>query len=272
MYSRVEIPMIEEWQAQGRMVANWVHPSNFGSLLNIAAPIALYFCLNPRKNRFVPLLVFLIIAAGIFLTATRTPIIAFCLSNALLFILMRAWKAGLWVLTVALILLLLAAPLFSVGFQRFNFSEQENVITVDQRRLLWLEAASLFMQYPVTGIGARNFQDQNLVDPTLATHNIYLEVAAETGTIGLLAFLFLLYRAFRFEFSSEKGSLPQELQNLRYALLCSSLSIVLESLTDNDFYVWQIWCLFWLVRGLSAAIAVRPQAFIENYAVAGRRA
>jgi len=61
---------------------------------------------------------------------------------------------------------------------------------------------------------------------------------------------------------------PQELQNLRYALLCSSLAIVMESLTDNSFYVWQVWCLFWLIRGLSAAIAARPEAFIGDHETA----
>jgi O-antigen ligase len=268
MYSRLEIPFIEEWQAQGRMVANWVHPSNFGSLLNIAAPIALYFALNTRKNRWAPLLAFLLIACGILLTATRTPIIAFCLSNTLLYVLMRRRMAGLWTLTGAIILLLVAAPLFSVSLERFKFSEQENLLTVETRGLMWLEAVSFFIQHPVIGIGARNFPDQTLLDPNVPTHNIYLEVAAETGAIGLIAFLYLLYRALRIDLIRGKSGLPQELQSMRYALLCSSLSIVLESFTDNDFYVWQVWCLFWLTRGLSAVIAARPQAFIENHATA----
>ena len=100
------------------------------------------------------------------------------------------------------------------------------------------------------------------------THNVYLETAAETGAIGLLAFLNLLYRALRVDFNGAKTRLPRELQNLRHALLCSSLAIMVESLTDNDFYVWQVWCLFWLIRGLSAAIAARPEAFVGNHATA----
>jgi len=119
---------------------------------------------------------------------------------------------------------------------------------VDQRSLLLGRGCIPFRAAPVIGIGARNFPDRNLVDPGMATHNVYLEVAAEIGVIGLLAFLFLLYRAFRIEFSHKKAGLPQELQYLRYALLCSSLAIVIESLTDNSFYVWQVWCLFWLIR------------------------
>jgi O-antigen ligase len=270
LYSKAEIPIIEIWQARGRMVANWLHPSDFGSLLNIVAPIALYSWLNARKNRLVPLLVFLLIATGIFLTATRTPIIAFCLSSALLCFLMRGRRAGLLIMTGAAILLLLGPSLFSIASQRFQFSEEENVETLQGRSLLWLEAVSFFVQHPAVGIGARNFPDRTLAYPGIMqnTHNVYLETAAETGAIGLLAFIYLLYRALRVDFNGAKTRLPRELQNLRHALLCSSLAIMVESLTDNDFYVWQVWCLFWLIRGLSAAIAARPEAFVGNHATA----
>jgi O-antigen ligase len=270
LYTQSEIPLIEEWQAQGRMVANWIHPSDFGSLLNIAGPIAFYFYLNAKKSRLVPLSIFLLIATGIFLTATRTPIIAFCLSNTLLVVLMRGRRAVLYVGAgaLALVTVLAGSQLFSVGLQRFEFSEQKNLTTVETRSLVWLEALSFFAQHPLTGIGARNFPDRNLVDPNAATHNIYIEVAAETGLFGLLAFLYLLYQAMRVDINRKARILPQELKDLRYALLCSSVSIMIESLTENSFYVWQVWCLFWLIRGLSKAIARKPDEFMEIHAAA----
>ena len=264
MYAKPEIEFAEHWYTEGRMAGHWVHPSDFGSLLNMVAPIVLYSWLSARKRRVVPLLAFLIIAAGIFLTATRTPIIAFCLSSVLLCFLMRGPRAGLLVMTGAAILLLVGPYLFSLSSQRFDLSDEGNLGTVQQRFLLWSEAASFYLEHPVVGIGARNFGDLTEIDPSLPTHNVYLETAAETGTIGLLAFLYLLYRVMRVDFGRGKTPLPSELQNLRYAFLCSSLAIVVESLTDNDFYVWQVWCLFLLIRGLSAAIAARPEAFMRN--------
>jgi O-antigen ligase len=267
LYSGAEIPFIVEWHSQGRMVANWVHPSDFGSLLNIVAPVALYLWLNAKKNRLVPLLVFLVIATGILLTGTRTPIVAFCFSTALLCFLMRGRRIGLLITAGAAILLLLGPSLFSLASQRFELSDEGNLATLQQRSLLWLEAASFFVQHPIIGIGARNFPDQTLIE-ALPTHNVYLEAAAETGAIGLLALLYLLWRALRVDLSRGQTHLPHELQNLRHALLCSSFAIMVESLTDNDFYVWQVWCLFWLIRGLSTTIAARPESFIENEATA----
>lgn len=261
LYSGAEIPFIVEWHSQGRMVANWVHPSDFASLLNIAAPVALYLWLNAKKSRLVLLLVFLLIATGILLTGTRTPIAAFCFSTALLCFLMRGRRIGLLITACAAILLLLGPSLFSLASQRFELSDEGNLTTLQQRSMLWLEAASFFVQHPIIGIGARNFPDQTLIE-SLPTHNVYLEAAAETGAIGLLALLYLLWRSLRVDARGGQTHMPLELKNLRHALLCSSLAIMVESLTDNDLYVWQVWCLFWLIRGLSATIAARPKLFI----------
>jgi len=266
MYAKPEIEWLQYWHADGRVVANWVHPSDFGSLLNIVAPITLYSWLNSRKKQSVPMLVFLLIAAGILLSGVRTTIVAFCLSSALLCFLMLGRWGGLWVLTGAAVLLLVGSSLFSVASRRFQFSDPGNLQTVEQRGLMWMEAASLFVEHPVVGIGARNFPDLTQLAPDYPVHNAYLETAAETGAIGLLAFLYLLYRLIRVDFDAGKNRLPLELQNLRHALLCSSLAILAEGMTDNDFFVWQVWCLFLLIRGLSAAIAAKPEAFMGNSA------
>jgi len=264
-YSAKEIPFIEHWQEARRMVANWVHPSDFASLLNIAAPIALYSVLSTRKSRLMRLVTFLIVATGVMLAATRTPIIAFCFSSALLCFMMRARKAALFMITGAAVVLLLGPSLFSHTAERFKFSEEANLTSFDERRLLWLQAASFFAQHPVVGIGMRNYMDYPVLsDPTLATHNVYLETAAETGAIGLFAFLYLLYRGFRVDFRGGETRLPGELQDLRRALLCSSIAIMVEGLTGNDFYVWQVWCLFWLIRGLSVAMSAKPEGFRGN--------
>jgi len=262
MYADKEIPWIEHWQEAGRMVANWVHPSDFVSLLNIAAPIALYSLLSTRKSRLMPLVTLFIIATGVILGATRTPIVAFCVSATLLCFLMRARRVALMIVAGAAAILLLG--FFSNASQRFNFSDEGNLTSFDERKLLWLEATGFFVQHPLVGIGARNFMDQGSFLPGMGTHNVFFETAAETGVIGLFGLFYLLYRSFRADFKNRKTRLPLELQNLRYAFFCSSFAIVVECLTGNDFYVWQVWCLFWLMRGLSAVIAARPESFLAE--------
>ncbi len=70
----------------------------------------------------------------------------------------------------------------------------------EERRLLMEQAWDLYLQNPVIGIGAGQFQ--NFGPPGQAkrwrvTHNAYLQIAAELGTLGLIPFLFVLWRGFK---------------------------------------------------------------------------
>jgi O-antigen ligase len=57
------------------------------------------------------------------------------------------------------------------------------------------EGIKTFVQYPLTGIGAGQFQNYNPAGRKEAwrqTHNAMIQVAAETGALGLAAFSFLI--------------------------------------------------------------------------------
>ena len=69
----------------------------------------------------------------------------------------------------------------------------------EERRLLLIQGVEVFLENPLTGIGAGQFQ--NYWRPGLAkkwheVHNVLLQVAAEVGIFGLIAFSFLIVRAF----------------------------------------------------------------------------
>jgi len=268
LYPEAHMESMELSRADGRMMGNWVYPSDFGSILNLLAPLALYLYVSAKRNWFWPLLLFLSVASCIFLTATRAPILAFCGSTFVFCLLVKQRRSRILLSGAVLAVVLLFTPLFSDTLRRFDLSEPENLASVESRGLIRLEALGFFLEHPVLGIGYRNYPDRGHFDPHMATHNVYLEQAAETGSVGLLAFLYLLYGALRLEFRPAKKRLPQDLQDLRYALFCAALAVAIESLAQNSFYVWQIWCLFWLNRGISAAIATRPEAFGREHAVA----
>ena len=68
----------------------------------------------------------------------------------------------------------------------------------EARRLLLGEAYQAFLDHPVTGLGAGQFVNYN--PPTRAetwheAHNVVLQVAADLGIVGVMIFLFLVYRA-----------------------------------------------------------------------------
>ena len=69
----------------------------------------------------------------------------------------------------------------------------------EERKLLMEQAWVLTQQYPLTGVGAGQFQ--NFGPPGQAkrwrqTHNAFLQVSSELGIFGFAAFVFLVVRAF----------------------------------------------------------------------------
>jgi O-antigen ligase len=70
----------------------------------------------------------------------------------------------------------------------------------EQRRQLMQQSWQIFLENPLTGIGAGQFQ--NYQDPEMATlwretHNVWLQLGAEIGIFGALAFGYVFWRSLR---------------------------------------------------------------------------
>jgi O-antigen ligase len=66
------------------------------------------------------------------------------------------------------------------------------------RRNVMEQGIATFVEMPFTGVGAGQFKNYNppgRKEPWRETHNALIQVAAETGIVGLLAFSFLIVRA-----------------------------------------------------------------------------
>ncbi|HLK53293.1 MAG TPA: O-antigen ligase family protein [Candidatus Angelobacter sp.] len=74
--------------------------------------------------------------------------------------------------------------------QQFDASAQERIV-------LWEDAMGLFKQNPVTGTGFQTYGYMGRVSGFRDTHNYYIKVLAETGVVGLLLYLVLLWKLFR---------------------------------------------------------------------------
>lgn len=97
--------------------------------------------------------------------------------------------------------------LFAVPFAPSSYWERVASITDDSldatgsreaRRILLTEAWKTYLAFPLSGVGAGQFQNYNPPDRVeiwREAHNVVLQVAAELGTAGLAVFLFLLYRS-----------------------------------------------------------------------------
>ncbi len=139
----------------------------------------------------------------------------------------------------------------------FSVPGTEITLEASSRLLLWREAMSTFVQYPITGKGVGtdvadlayttlSGQQQRLGD----AHNIWLSVAAQSGLFGLAAFVLLtawILRSTRLSFTDES-----EKDVLLTALSCAFLgAFIYQGLTGSFEDARHLWILI----GLIAAVA-----------------
>jgi O-antigen ligase len=98
---------------------------------------------------------------------------------------------------------MLVVPIMPDSFWRrmesITDASKDDTGSREERKLLMEQAITLFQQFPLTGVGAGQFQNYGppgQAKPWRQTHNSYLQVAAEIGVFGVVPFFFLIIRAF----------------------------------------------------------------------------
>ena len=198
-------------------------PNPFAGYLGTILPIALAMTLVPHPGRFrvVAAFSFLTIALGIVLSLSRGAWLGLAIS---LGVMALAWSpraralivplAGLVVLVVGLAMLGLLPPNLATRItsvtDNFGVFDVRNVpptsenFAVVERMAHWQAGWEMFRDYPFLGVGPGNYPavyERYYIppwkEPLGHAHNYYLNMAAETGVPGLLAFLLMLGLAFR---------------------------------------------------------------------------
>lgn len=124
-------------------------------------------------------------------------------------------------------------------------------------------AALVFADHPITGVGYNNFELHYLdyspelgLDPRRedrGAHNLYLEVAAETGILGLLTFLLLL--GFMFQGLLKAYRIFTRHNREDYAHMTAAFAMgLIGFLTSSLFLHGAYPRYFWLLVGIALAI------------------
>ena len=141
-----------------------------------------------------------------------------------------------------------------------------------QERLLRLTSSlQLGMDHPVLGVGygrgrlkeaLRPYLHGTLLEdsPVLHTHNVYVELFAETGFVGLFAFLWLLSDTLvRLWNTSRRRDGPE--RYLGFALAASWIAAIVTGLGDVPFYHHETRIYFFTLLALAYLYAAEPPAF-----------
>jgi O-antigen ligase len=154
-------------------------------------------------RRLVAAIIVALMMATIVFTKSRGGVLGLVVMLVALILLGGKVRRGFGVITVAAVMA--ATPFMPASFwsrmqSMFDENQDKQQFTgsSEARRLLLMEGIATFMERPFTGVGAGQFKNYNppgRKEQWRETHNALVQVAAETGVLGLLAFSFLIVRA-----------------------------------------------------------------------------
>jgi O-antigen ligase len=186
-----------------RAIGSFPDPHMFSFFLGMSLPLgALYWDdESTKRQKFLVGVGILIITIGLLLSFSRggyLGIIAAVFFGLIWIAKKKGEKTKKIILGSVLVVFLLV---FLIGPIRARFLSTFNLQggSVRGRIEIWREALAVFSQHPFLGVGLGNYAYQ--IDPAASyrfpiyAHNTYLDIAAETGIVGLLSWTFLLEAA-----------------------------------------------------------------------------
>ncbi len=195
--------------------------------------LALYSSLKKRSLRILLFITQLIIFFVIYLTYSYGALIG--LLGASLILLFKRKKI------FSLILLFLIISSFFFQFSSYKFQGMVNFSypSIESRLAIWQSVWSIIKDHSLIGIGPGMFQEY----PEWAVpqpHNIFLAFWLQTGIIGLIGFIWLLFVFF-------KKNKPSFLDLI---LIASMVYILIHGLIDTTYWKNDLALIFWLIIAL----------------------
>lgn len=253
-------------------------PNLLASVLVVGLVMALVLSLDAARSSLVRLTsgsVALLCMTAIFATVSRGGIIA--LAAALLAAVALAGpRRGRMALAVTT-LVIAAVGYFAVFASQAQVDRLTNADGGAGRTDIWKVGWRMVQDHPVEGIGAGNFQVSSIhyllepgaiqrpefiVDQPAVAHNMYLEVLAETGIVGLAFFLAFILISLSTAVRAAKSF--DRLGEDGLALIARGVAVGLISMLAADFFLSaQLSKLLWVLISLGPAmlaIAMRIEA------------
>ncbi len=209
------------------------------------------------------------IAAGLFFTFSRAAWVVAAVTTGLVVVVWQRRTA----LVAAVGAAVLAAMLLWAMFLPSTPATSTGAMAVSARTAAWSAAADLWRQRWLTGWGpgtyGRAFRQQHpasMADARFHAHNTPLHVAAETGILGVVTFLYFASRIFAAACRRVRG-LPTLLRALRLGLLASLTGAGLRLLADYfdpGAAPERVMITLAVVAGLAVALSPDPLALTPD--------
>ena len=243
-----------------RMTGPYENPIDLGTYLMVSVPILFTWLVTRRWWLQAPLWILLMALLGCLgRTESLGPILGLGLALSLVVALSR--RRSIRVLgAVALATGIVAWSLFC-GSAGVRDALSPTEFGKKDRLDMWQAALGMIRDRPILGHGLNTFMANYLQywvggerQPRYA-HNCYLQMAAETGLVGLVAFAGLLIQMF-VAMARSAWCHPHEVHRL-WLVGCFGglMAFAAQSAIDTNFYSLRQAALFWSVAGLALGLS-----------------
>jgi O-antigen ligase len=195
--------LVENGRLAGPVSGIFGNPNDLALNMVTFLPAAVLIAMTPRYRsgrRLAAAGIAALMLATIVFTKSRGGMLGLTAALLALVLLGRKVRTGFGAIAVAAVLV--AMPLAPASFWARMSSildEQQDRLqftgSSEARRIVMQEGIDAFLDRPFTGVGAGQFQNYNPPERRerwRETHNALIQVAAETGILGLVAFSFLI--------------------------------------------------------------------------------
>lgn len=256
----------------GRAVSTLENPNMLGEYLIMILPMALSVWISgkgmSRRHSFVS---FILLGMCLILTWSRGAWLGFIF--ALIAFLLIWNRRSMWLIvlgaaSVPFLPFILPDTIVSRFTSIGNLADSSTSYRVN----IWRGAMHMAKDYLFTGIGVGEgpwkviYPNYTLpgIEAAPHSHNLFIQITLEMGIFGILFFLIAIFLLAKLAFSliSRLGREDTSTLEKNYATnaklaiagpLCGLLAVLIQGLTDNSWYNYRVYLMFWLMLGLIPA-------------------
>ncbi len=229
----------------------------FSAYLGLIIPFTVL--LNNLSHKY--LIPGIIIMAALILTFTRSAYVPLLL--ILIFFVYHLSKninmrkvSGVIIVVIAMVgFIVICKPVRETIMMRYHGSINSEF----DRKPLWKNGIKIFLARPILGVGLANYHNGLLAFadkdvPLVPAHNNYIQIAAETGVMGLISYLAIIFISVRYSFLVYKKSINKEMKIIALGFIGMWIWYCVQSCFDTYLFGDKFSMMFWLMVGLNGAL------------------